>query len=267
MDNSQDHPGADGSDFSEIRSKLYDMHKDMKIILEQTNRQHIDTVLTYLKNNYLGAFESYITEDAKSGLEKNMVKKCDRRKECASMFNSFLRKNANLIRHDDPSKDAIKSNRSELERLRTILPYDKCEICYSEVAQLFAKQVNLMQSLKVYETNTGKQQEISAVPPKDVVNDILEPLCHEKRFEILKALAGSTQSFSSLSQVTGLRGGNLLFHLQKLTEAGIIMQRHERGDYMITAAGFRIMEGVSSIYSSLVRQGDGPEQEIIQGAL
>jgi hypothetical protein len=30
-------------------------------------------------------------------------------------------------------------------------------------------------------------------------------------------------------QMTGLRGGRLLFHLQKLTKAGIIMQKHERG--------------------------------------
>ena len=266
MDNPQDQTHDGGSDLSEIKAKLYDMQKDMKVIIEQTNRQNIDTVFAYLKSNYLSAIESYINEDAKSSLEKNMVKKCDRRTECASIFNSFLRKNSNLIRQDSSQEDAVKNNKSELARLRLVLPYDKCEVCYSEVAQLFAKQVNLMESMKVYDSNKGKQQEISMVPPKEIVDGMLEPLCHEKRFEILKALTGSTQSFSSLSQLTGLRGGNLLFHLQKLAEAGIIMQRHERGDYMITATGFRIMEGVSSIYSSLACQVDEAEPEIIKGS-
>jgi predicted transcriptional regulator len=80
---------------------------------------------------------------------------------------------------------------------------------------------------------------------------MLESLCHAKRFEILKAISGQTMSFSALSKLTDLRGGNLLFHLQKLTDSGMILQQHERGDYMITSKGFKVMEGIGDIYSSL----------------
>jgi predicted transcriptional regulator len=59
-------------------------------------------------------------------------------------------------------------------------------------------------------------------------------------------------SFSAFSKLTGLRGGNLLFHLQKLLDSGLIIQQHERGDYMITGKGFRIMEGISAIYFSII---------------
>jgi predicted transcriptional regulator len=54
-------------------------------------------------------------------------------------------------------------------------------------------------------------------------------------------MASDTMTFSALSQLTGLRGGNLLFHIQKLVECNLILQRHERGDYMITEKGFNLL--------------------------
>ena len=54
-------------------------------------------------------------------------------------------------------------------------------------------------------------------------------------------MASETKTFSALSELTGLRGGNLLFHIQKLLESELILQRHERGDYMITNKGFNLL--------------------------
>ncbi len=39
---------------------------------------------------------------------------------------------------------------------------------------------------------------------------------------------------------------------QKLSDGGMIIQQHERGDYMITGKGFRVMEGITEIYPCLV---------------
>ncbi|UTB32179.1 MAG: helix-turn-helix domain-containing protein [Methanobacterium sp. ERen5] len=54
-------------------------------------------------------------------------------------------------------------------------------------------------------------------------------------------MSSKAQSFSALSELTGLRGGNLLFHIQKLQDHDLIIQRHERGDYMITNKGFNLL--------------------------
>src|SRR5660397_112013 len=91
-----------------------------------------------------------------------------------------------------------------------------------------------MRSLQIYNTDKEKKQDISVLPDELIVNDILEPLSNKARLQILKAIAIETKTFSALSELTGLRGGNLLFHLQKLLDSGMILQRHERGDYMIT---------------------------------
>ena len=47
--------------------------------------------------------------------------------------------------------------------------------------------------------------------------------------------------------MNGLRGGNLLFHIKKLTDSGMIFQGHERGDYMITEKGYRTMKAISEL--------------------
>ncbi|MFH0967052.1 MAG: ArsR family transcriptional regulator, partial [Methanobacteriota archaeon] len=59
------------------------------------------------------------------------------------------------------------------------------------------------------------------------------------------------KTFSDLSHLTKLRGGNLLFHIRKLQEAGMIIQRHERGDYIITEKGFRILSSIRDIFGYL----------------
>jgi len=52
-------------------------------------------------------------------------------------------------------------------------------------------------------------------------------------------------------EITGLRGGNLLFHIQKLLETNLILQRHERGDYMITKKEFNLLMILADFQKSM----------------
>jgi DNA-binding transcriptional ArsR family regulator len=108
-----------------------------------------------------------------------------------------------------------------------------------------------MRSLRIYNTKEEKRQELSTLPEEVIVNGMLEPLSNRQRLQILKATAVETKTFSELSELTGLRGGNLLFHLQKLLDSGMILQRHERGDYMITEKGFRLLNSLAEAYVML----------------
>ncbi|MDW7732686.1 MAG: helix-turn-helix domain-containing protein [Methanolobus sp.] len=239
------------SEFSEIKSKLFDIHNDMRSFIEQANQQHMETILNHMEKDYGNTIAKHLDEEVRTGLSKNMVRKCERKEECTSIFTDLLDRNTDMIRQNRISGRNIEANRSKMNEIRNILPYKKCSTCYSELTELFSKQVNLMHSMDIYNANREQGRDMGSLPIQNVVNDILEPVCHQKRMEILRAVYTETRTFSSLSELTGLRGGNLLFHLQKLSDSGLIMQRHERGDYMITARGFRIMEGVSRIYTSL----------------
>jgi len=180
-----------------------------------------------------------------------MVKKCPEKQKCTSAFTALLKQNAQLVKKSRVDEISISDNRKKLDELRCGAPYSKCDKCFSEVSSLLVKQVNMMRSMKIYADNQEQKPEISALKTSVVMSDILEPVSNPQRLEILRAVAFEAKSFSAFSELTGLRGGNLLFHLQKLTDSGLIMQQHERGDYMITEKGFRILQGLNEIYSSL----------------
>jgi DNA-binding transcriptional ArsR family regulator len=234
-----------------IREKLSEMHNDIKKIIEFSNKLRFDSALESSRREYSNVLLNHLFEDIESGLERNMVKKCPEKINCTSAFKSLLQQNAGLIKLGKVDDTLISNNRKKLDELRCGAPFSKCEQCFSEVSSLFIKQVNLMRSMRIYADNQEYKSDISSIKTDMIMSEILEPVSNNHRLEILRAVAFEVKSFSAFSELTSLRGGNLLFHLQKLLDSGLILQMHERGDYMITDKGLKILEGLQEIYSSL----------------
>lgn len=228
-------------DIFEIKKMLDTMHKDVKRLIEKSNQQQIELMLANLKKDFLNAVTDYINQDIEVGLEEGMVEECHMRDTCKSRFTNLLEENTGLIKQGDVPEEALIENKARLGELRKTAPFDKCDECFSEVSTLFNKQVTMMRSLRLYSTNKEKKRDISLICEEDVVKDVLDPLSNSQRLQILKSMTAETKTFSALSEITNLRGGNLLFHLQKLLESDMIIQRHERGDYMITEKGYKLL--------------------------
>jgi predicted transcriptional regulator len=111
--------------------------------------------------------------------------------------------------------------------------------------------------MSIYDDETVKAVEISKLPVDVVVDQMIEPVSNKARMMILKALTSESRSFSALSEMTRLRGGNLLFHIQKLLDGGLIIQRHDRGDYMITKKGFILMKQIGEAYQIIQEMENG----------
>ncbi|MBN2109544.1 MAG: helix-turn-helix transcriptional regulator [Methanosarcinaceae archaeon] len=73
-----------------------------------------------------------------------------------------------------------------------------------------------------------------------------------------------SRSFTELSKPTELTGGNLLFHIQKLSDRGMILQRRERGDYIIRSGGYSVFKGIAQIYASTRNRESITETPFIQ---
>lgn len=80
------------------------------------------------------------------------------------------------------------------------------------------------------------------IDEENLVQTVLDPISHEKRLKILKTVALEPQSFSTLSKLTNLKGGNLIFHINKLQENDLIFQKQEHGEYILTTKGFKIVQ-------------------------
>ena len=239
------------AEIKELKTEITGLRTDLKRFIERSNQQHVDTVLGGLKKNYSGMFADHQVECAKTDLTDHMVKDCAMRDRCFVAFMEFLKNTSQHIRDGSVSEELIASYREEMKNLQKKGQTPRCDTCFTEVYRLFEKQVDLMQSLGIYAKNGDSPGSSSVIPEERAVKEILEPLANIQRMQILQSLSTQTRTFSDLSALTGLRGGNLLFHVKKLADTGMILQRHERGDYIITEKGFSTLRAVSGLYHAL----------------
>lgn len=248
-------------EFIEIKKQLDEVRNDLKRYVERTNRQYVELLLATSRKEVIGALRAYVIEGVNEGLDANMVKSCDMRQTCRKKFGEVLIDNAGLLRLDAVSEDRISENREVLKRVRERATHEKCDTCFSEVYRLFEKEVGLMQSLQLYRSNEDRLMSVGELPEEAFVNDVLDPLSNKARLQIMKALYVETKTFSALSELTGLRGGNLLFHLQKLLDTGMIVQKHEGGEYLLTEKGFTVLNKINEVYAALESGQASPAQK------
>ena len=239
------------AEIRELKTEITGLRTDLKRFIERANQQHIDTVLDEIKKNYSGLFADHQVDRAKTDLADHMVKDCAMRDRCFSVFMDFLKNTSQHIRDGSVSEEVIASYREEMKSLQKKGQTPRCDTCFTEVYRLFEKQVDLMQSLGIYAKNGDSPGSSGIIPEERAVKEILEPVANVQRMQILQSLSTQTRTFSDLSALTGLRGGNLLFHVKKLADTGMILQRHERGDYIITEKGFSTLRVVSDLYRAL----------------
>lgn len=236
-------------EFDELRNEIISMRGEFNRFLESSGRYMVEQAAAQLRSNFSKALIDYIKKDTRDSLEKHMVHDCRMYKGCKQKFEELLSETSYLLSQDSVSKDTLDQYWQKIDQLHKITGQPMCGQCFTEVSRLYDSQIEAMRSLQIYERKDcdHKLEEI----PMEVVNTICEPVANKQRLLLLKALAGSPRGFSELSQLSGLRGGNLLFHLQKLLDSKMILQHTERGDYQITRKGYLVLEGLFGIYSNL----------------
>lgn len=238
-------------EFAEIKKQLAEVRSDLKRYAERMNQQYVELLLAASRKEVISALQAYVVEDVAEGLDVHMVKNCEMRVACRKKLGDVLTAGAGLLRQDGVSEEEVEEVRSVLKRIRQNAPYNKCDGCLNEASRLFGKEVSLMQSLQIYSSKEDRRASITGLPEEDFVSDVLDPLANKARLQILKALYVETKTFSALSELTGLRGGNLLFHLQKLLDTGMIIQKHEGGEYLITEKGYTVLNKINEVHAVL----------------
>ena len=213
---------------------------------------HTSQTGTTNRSDLFDLLRGEVREKAATRLDAGMTKRCDMRKECRSRFMEFLDDNLELLNLPRIDEEDINARIELLESLKAEGILGRCDGCFEEVGALFQQQMDLMRSLKLYRSQEDVRNSIDILPETEVVKTLLEPLSNGQRLSILKSLAKAPRSFSELSSLTNLRGGNLLFHLQRLTASGMISQRSGRGDYTLSERGMKALEMVNDLYQRTV---------------
>ncbi|HJN14555.1 MAG TPA: winged helix-turn-helix domain-containing protein [Armatimonadota bacterium] len=91
--------------------------------------------------------------------------------------------------------------------------------------------------------------------PAGHIERMLSPLAHEARIGILQQLYPRAATSGELTELTGLKGGNLHYHLKELMYGGYVEQ--EKGKYGLTNLGAQMLITMASIAEQNVKdRGD-----------
>ncbi len=84
---------------------------------------------------------------------------------------------------------------------------------------------------------------------EEQLNNILTPLSNVIRLKILKNLSKGGKYYSQLEDATGIKAGHLLFHIEKLKEAGYVIQENKK--YLITLNGRKALNLITGLRKEL----------------
>ena len=142
---------------------------------------------------------------------------------------------------------SIEVSQKKLEQLKQMFIAKNrvhCISCIDNENQLLESNKRLIGQLRLIESPAiALQSNISTIDGMDPVktNDmIVNPLSNKTRLQILQSIYRGENRFTDLSICTGLEGGQLLYHIKKLTESGYVYQADNK-DYVLTTKGLRVL--------------------------
>ncbi|MFZ0925671.1 MAG: ArsR family transcriptional regulator [Halobacteriota archaeon] len=182
------------------------MHNDLRRFAEHSNRQHVESILSGVRKDFSEIIVTHLLQETEHGLESRMVKDCQMRATCKSLFAEVLNGTATLCRETVFPDDAVQENVASLRKMRDKAPHQRCKRCFNEVERLFDSQIAIMRSMQIYDVDQPERDTIMSLPEETTVTQILEPMANRQRLQIMKALSGATNTFSGLSQLTGMGG-------------------------------------------------------------
>lgn len=249
MNHTQEKPYLD--ELSEIKAELSSLNRAVSRVLEHSTHQHMNMMFSEMKNDLSRPLINYMMHDTRDTLNGNMPDDCEQKNLCRDALEKLLHEMSLLLLDKEMDEGKLMEYQERFDGLMKLASTDNCGSCTAHASRVFKKQMELLRTVGSSVNFRPEHDKVTSIVdlPDEVVSSICEPLANKQRLLILKTLSTETKSFSELSKITGLRGGNLLFHLQKLLDTNMILQRTERGDYLLTNKGYSTLRGIAELYN------------------
>lgn len=130
----------------------------------------------------------------------------------------------------------------------------RCVGCIESQTQLLESNKHLISQLRLIETPaivlSSNNSTIDNMDPTMTNDAIVNPISNKTRLQILQSIYRGENRFTDLSQNTGLEGGQLLYHIKKLTETDYVYQADNK-DYVLTTKGLRVLVMLAQLSQEL----------------
>ncbi|MFP3952432.1 MAG: ArsR/SmtB family transcription factor [Candidatus Bathyarchaeia archaeon] len=231
----------------ELRGEVDAIRRNLKQLADFIKSDRINELRNTLASNHLRVYASQIEAIKEQKIDNCLNIECSNRVECKKVFAKSVSMVCDACMRQDLESALIVADQ-ELEKVKEKISEAEgkpCEECYSKLWKMLVEQEANIR--KISGRYRPKMEDITELNIERVVEDVLKPISHPMRLRILWQLSQGKKSFSEISEVTGMRGGHLIFHLEKLTEKGLVEQPRNKGDYTITPEGIRVIRSISAL--------------------
>ena len=231
---------------------LAEMRTFQNLIIEEK----IDTIRQQLVQQYEKVIIDLLIKNASNVLNEKFHDPCvkDRRKNCHEFFVSKLEDIAKTHDYSTQivSTDSEDESDKELVELYPIFRNPPCKECFDTYLNEKKKLKDNINRLDKYKKSILEKKGdvfISELPEDIVISSIVDPLSHEMRFAMLKALSTGSMTFKELGLLTNSKGGHLLYHLNKLIDSRLVVKDDSSKRYSISDKGMGVMDLIKKLYT------------------
>lgn len=232
-------------DLKELREEVNQLRHDVNRISQTILDQRIESVENVLTSKHLKIYTNQVSEIMGDSIVRCVNSECNKKNECITKFNDEIKSIYESVETQNID-DAFKNIKARLDRIQEFIDESgskPCAVCYSNLRNIMVDQDRNLKQIVSYKP----QAESREIQVDLLIETVLKPLSHPARLRILVALGRGSAGFSELSEVTDMRGGHLLFHLEQLVNSGLVAQSGRKGEYIITELGLDSLQKIGEI--------------------
>jgi len=243
------------AEIGELRKELSKFRTETRQRLEAIEGE----VTKQVSLNYNHTIVDYLV-DVSADAVRNL--KCDRGTEettCKAALTGHQQRFTSMLKTSrfDDSYTELKSVQETMRQFRAGMKEQGragCVACIQNELDVLASNERLLIQLRSIKSpaltlEQGKAT-VDSLDPASAAEHLLEPLSNKTRLTIMKSVFKGENRFTDFAKVTGLEGGQLLYHIRKLVNSGHLTQ-FESKDYVLTRMGMRSMILVAQLNQEL----------------
>lgn len=224
---------------SEQRDGIDSLMTTLKQFQELLLEEKMASIMDRMSGEYRDMAMNSSLDGAYHTLEEKLPDPCPKgiRAKCLQVFLTQLEADAAGTKCDGPDFNTLRGT-----------PCEKCVNVYEAEKDSIGRIAERLRKSRQSARPANADILISQLPDDIVISSLLEPLSHESRFLMLKSLSVKSLTYSELAGLSGIEGGHLLYHLNKLVSSGLVNKAD--GMYAISGRGMGIMELIKKLYSA-----------------
>ncbi|MCW4025578.1 MAG: winged helix-turn-helix domain-containing protein [Candidatus Bathyarchaeota archaeon] len=231
----------------ELKTEIKNLRNELNQLHGSILNERLKATQQALTQNRLLLYTNQLQDELNEDVPTLTDPNCKNCQKCTQHFKTLTEENLKIIK-ETKIQEALTDLDTKISQIGNTIQKAKgapCEECHQKLQKKLKRQKRSLQTVVLVEKSEAPDQQSLNID--ELVESVLEPLANTVRLKILVNISEGKKSFSQLTQLTGLKGGHLIFHIKKLVDTGLIAQENNKGDYIVTQRGIDIAQKLSNL--------------------